>query len=93
MASIEADAAGLITLAQRCEQLASRLDGIAVTSIQANLFQPSAVAVEAANDVLTAACKRFATRMYDTAAASSAAGSGYAATESSATSTLGVVAA
>ena len=93
MASIEVDAAGLATLAQRCEDLVSRLDGITVSPTPGNLFQPSGVAVEAANAVLTAACKRFATRMHDTAAASSAAGSGYAATESSATRGLSVVAA
>jgi ribosomal protein L12E/L44/L45/RPP1/RPP2 len=93
MASIVVDAVGLSTLAQRCEQLVSQLEGVTVSSTTGNACQQSTVAVTAANAVLTAACTRFATRMSDTATASSAAVSGYMATENSATSTLDVVAA
>ena len=56
-------------------------------------MQPSAVAISAAYADIAAACARFAARMYDTAAAVSAAASEYAATEDSATSALSTVAA
>jgi hypothetical protein len=93
MASIEVDVVGLSTLAHRCEQLASRLEAITASWTSGELFQPSAVAVSAANVDIAAACARFASRMYDTAAASSDAASGYAATESAGTDALGAVAA
>ena len=93
MASIEVDAAALSTLAHRCEQQASRLEGITVPATHGDQVQPSAVAVSAAHADIVAACARFAARMHDTAVAVSAAASGYAATEDSATNALTTVAA
>jgi hypothetical protein len=93
MASIEVDAAALSTLAHRCEQQASRLERITLPATLGEQVQPSAVAISAAYADIAAACARFAARMYDTAAAVSAAASGYAATEDSATNALSTVAA
>ena len=93
MTPIEVDEVGLSLLAHRCEQLASRLDGIAVPSTPGQLFQPSAAAVRDVSVAIAAACARFAGRMCETAAASSDAASRYAGTESAATNALSAVAA
>ena len=93
MASIEVDAAALATLAHRCDQQASRLERMTVPPRQGDQMQPSAVAINVAYADIATACSRFAARMYDTAAASSAAASGFAATEDSATNALSTVAA
>jgi hypothetical protein len=78
---IQADVAGLSALAANCEEHAAVMGAVGAPSPSAGLFQPSAIAVDAAHTDVAAAGTRLMLRTHATAAAFAGAAGGFESTE------------
>lgn len=88
MGIVEVDTAGLQAAAAHAEGLASELVGASLPVAQGNSSQPSIVAVNAVNGLVSGAAKTFATHMLATAEKLAASDASYTSQDEGAASSI-----